>query len=180
MLDYVFETSISTYRFRMPRTGSETLRLHSGKCWECINSLGCFRYVQNVLYNQAFCLCHPELRSGLCWIRSCLAFSQQEASTRSVLMLPLVVQSFVMLLEGLQCLRGGWEGVGGRYAALGVVHLTVWSLRQGKSSSCNYRGEIKLWAGLTPFVWCDCCGELSAPKQSQERTSAGASCLLGS
>lgn len=39
--------------------------------------------------------------------------------------------------------------------------------------------EIKLWSGLTPFVWCDCYGELFPPKQSQERTSAGARCLLG-
>lgn len=40
-------------------------------------------------------------------------------------MLPSVVQSPVMLLEGIQHLGAGWEGGGGQYTALGVVHLTV-------------------------------------------------------
>lgn len=140
----------STYRFRMPRTGSETLCLHSGKCWECVSSLGCFRRVQNVLYNQAFCLCQPELRSELCWIRSCLSSLQQETSTFSVPVLPSVVQRFVMLSEGLQHLGSGW------WDNMQLQELCTWQSEawgKGKASDCNYRDEAMGWSHSFCVVW---------------------------
>lgn len=92
-----------------------------------------------------------------------------------------VVQSFVMLLERLQHLRGGWEGDGGTICS--SRSCAVDSLKpEGREKLQTLIREVKLSCELFSylFLWCDCYGEVLFPKQSQERTSAGASCLLRS
>lgn len=60
----------SFYHFSMLSIGWEMLRLHYVKCWIHINSLGCFRCVQNILYSQAFWLVGAaSARQAFCWIR---------------------------------------------------------------------------------------------------------------
>lgn len=136
----------TAYDFRMPRIGSEMLWLHSVKCWKCINSLGCFRYVQNVLYNQAFCLCQTSFVLDQVWSVLLPAESIKPAYVLYCILRPHVnvggpelCDAFRMTLAFQRCL-GRWPG--GKRAALGVVCLKVW--RKGKVPNCNYSSGIKI------------------------------------
>lgn len=70
-----------------------------------------------------------------------------------------------MLLEGIQHLGAGWEGGGGTIHSSRSCAFD--SLRpEGREKLQTVITEAKLrWADLTPFVWCDCYGELSPLKQ---------------